>query len=102
GRRGVVGDVHTSLCQDKEGDALAGHGPCQRSCIHPVDHQPLGIMTVDHSNGTQSHPPTPAEILLRQADLSEIAFFTSYNSDGRLISYYGDNHPRYSGSVVKA
>ena len=29
-------------------------------------------------------------------------FFTSYNSDGRTISYYGDNHPRYAGSVVKA
>jgi NAD(P)H-flavin reductase/NADPH-dependent glutamate synthase beta subunit-like oxidoreductase len=29
-------------------------------------------------------------------------FFTSHNHDGRLISYYGDNHPRYAGNVVKA
>jgi NADPH-dependent glutamate synthase beta subunit-like oxidoreductase/NAD(P)H-flavin reductase len=29
-------------------------------------------------------------------------FFTSYNHDGRLVSYYGDNHPRYAGNVVKA
>jgi len=29
-------------------------------------------------------------------------FFTSYNKDGRLISYYGDNHPLYAGNVVKA
>jgi NAD(P)H-flavin reductase len=29
-------------------------------------------------------------------------FFTSYNRDGRLISYYGDNHPAYAGNVVKA
>ena len=29
-------------------------------------------------------------------------FFTSYNNDGRLISYYGDNHPAYAGNVVKA
>jgi NAD(P)H-flavin reductase len=29
-------------------------------------------------------------------------FFTSYASDGRLVSYYGDNHPRYAGNVVKA
>jgi NAD(P)H-flavin reductase len=29
-------------------------------------------------------------------------FFTSYNNNGRLISYYGDNHPRYAGNVVKA
>jgi len=29
-------------------------------------------------------------------------FFTSYEKDGRFISYYGDNHPVYAGSVVKA
>jgi NADPH-dependent glutamate synthase beta subunit-like oxidoreductase/NAD(P)H-flavin reductase len=29
-------------------------------------------------------------------------FFTSYASDGRFVSYYGDNHPRYAGNVVKA
>ncbi|MHB2019405.1 MAG: pyridine nucleotide-disulfide oxidoreductase, partial [Candidatus Xenobia bacterium] len=29
-------------------------------------------------------------------------FFTSYNQDGHLISFYGDNHPLYAGSVVKA
>jgi len=29
-------------------------------------------------------------------------FFTSYQSDGRFVSYYGDNHPRFAGNVVKA
>src|SRR5690606_27033006 len=29
-------------------------------------------------------------------------FFTSYNDRGRLVSYYGDNHPMYAGNVVKA
>ncbi|MBI2899717.1 MAG: FAD-dependent oxidoreductase [Planctomycetes bacterium] len=29
-------------------------------------------------------------------------FFTSYEKDGRFVSYYGDNHPVYAGSVVKA
>jgi NADPH-dependent glutamate synthase beta subunit-like oxidoreductase/NAD(P)H-flavin reductase len=29
-------------------------------------------------------------------------FFTSYHSEGRFITYYGDNHPRYAGNVVKA
>jgi NADPH-dependent glutamate synthase beta subunit-like oxidoreductase/NAD(P)H-flavin reductase len=29
-------------------------------------------------------------------------FFTSYQSGGRLVSYYGDNHPRFAGNVVKA
>ncbi|MCA1630608.1 MAG: FAD-dependent oxidoreductase [Acidobacteria bacterium] len=32
----------------------------------------------------------------------ERAFFTSYESEGRFISYYGDNHPVYAGNVVKA
>ncbi|MFN4769742.1 MAG: hypothetical protein ACK5JL_06870 [Candidatus Kapaibacterium sp.] len=34
-------------------------------------------------------------------DLSE-SFFTSYDKDGKRISFYGDNHPYYAGSVVKA
>jgi len=29
-------------------------------------------------------------------------FFTSYLKDGRTISFYGDNHPHYAGSVVRA
>src|SRR6185503_426488 len=29
-------------------------------------------------------------------------FFTSYARDGRFVTYYGDNHPRYAGNVVKA
>jgi len=29
-------------------------------------------------------------------------FFTSYNKGGRFVTYYGDNHPRYAGNVVKA
>jgi len=32
----------------------------------------------------------------------ERAFFTSYESGGRFITYYGDNHPVYAGNVVKA
>ena len=29
-------------------------------------------------------------------------FFTSYNRNGKYITFYGDNHPRYAGNVVKA
>ena len=36
------------------------------------------------------------------APAGEKAFFTSYEKDGRLVSYYGDNHPVYAGNVVKA
>lgn len=35
-------------------------------------------------------------------DKGEAGFFTSYNKNGKLISYYGDNHPKYAGNVVKA
>jgi NADPH-dependent glutamate synthase beta subunit-like oxidoreductase/NAD(P)H-flavin reductase len=30
------------------------------------------------------------------------AFFLSYESAGRFVSFYGDNHPDYAGNVVKA
>jgi NADPH-dependent glutamate synthase beta subunit-like oxidoreductase/NAD(P)H-flavin reductase len=33
---------------------------------------------------------------------SDDGFFTSYNKDGKYITFYGDNHPRYAGNVVKA
>ncbi len=29
-------------------------------------------------------------------------FFTSHDTAGKFVSYYGDNHPRYNGNVVKA
>jgi NADPH-dependent glutamate synthase beta subunit-like oxidoreductase/NAD(P)H-flavin reductase len=32
----------------------------------------------------------------------ETGFFTSYSHDGKCVSFYGDNHPRFSGNVVKA
>jgi NADPH-dependent glutamate synthase beta subunit-like oxidoreductase/NAD(P)H-flavin reductase len=35
------------------------------------------------------------------ADASK-GFFTSYNDGKHAVSYYGDNHPHYAGSVVKA
>jgi NAD(P)H-flavin reductase/NADPH-dependent glutamate synthase beta subunit-like oxidoreductase len=37
-----------------------------------------------------------------EAGKGEDAFFTSYEKDGKFISYYGDNHPKYAGNVVKA
>jgi len=35
-------------------------------------------------------------------DWTTPAVFTSYQKDGKFISYYGDNHPIYAGNVVKA
>ncbi|HYY98794.1 MAG TPA: FAD-dependent oxidoreductase, partial [Pyrinomonadaceae bacterium] len=39
---------------------------------------------------------------LTPAAKGERGFFTSYERDGRFITYYGDNHPVYAGNVVKA
>jgi NADPH-dependent glutamate synthase beta subunit-like oxidoreductase/NAD(P)H-flavin reductase len=38
----------------------------------------------------------------RRLEPDPLGFFTSYQSGGRFVSYYGDNHPRYAGNVVKA
>ncbi len=37
-----------------------------------------------------------------EAARGETGFFTSYEHEGKFISYYGDNHPKYAGNVVKA
>ena len=34
--------------------------------------------------------------------LGKPAPFTSYQKDGKFVSFYGDNHPVYAGNVVKA
>ncbi|HEX4403351.1 MAG TPA: FAD-dependent oxidoreductase [Polyangia bacterium] len=39
---------------------------------------------------------------LRLPHDGEVGFFTSYLHDGRTVSFYGDNHPIYAGSVVRA
>ena len=37
-----------------------------------------------------------------QVKVGKPAPFTSYQSEGRFITFYGDNHPVYAGNVVKA
>jgi NADPH-dependent glutamate synthase beta subunit-like oxidoreductase/NAD(P)H-flavin reductase len=39
---------------------------------------------------------------LEKAPENEVGFFTSYGSNGKFVSYYGDNHPVFEGNVVKA
>jgi NADPH-dependent glutamate synthase beta subunit-like oxidoreductase/NAD(P)H-flavin reductase len=36
------------------------------------------------------------------ASEGKVGFFTSYERNGRTVSFYGDNHPDYAGNVVKA
>ncbi len=43
---------------------------------------------------------TDGEVVRVEPDAN--GFFTSYCKDNRTVSYYGDNHPRFAGSVVKA
>jgi NAD(P)H-flavin reductase/NADPH-dependent glutamate synthase beta subunit-like oxidoreductase len=38
----------------------------------------------------------------RRLERSPEGLFTSYSHNGRFVSYYGDNHPRFAGNVVKA
>ncbi|MBL9008664.1 MAG: FAD-dependent oxidoreductase [Myxococcales bacterium] len=44
--------------------------------------------------GTTQRTPKPVA--------SAGGFFTSYEKNGHVVSYYGDNNPKYAGSVVKA
>lgn len=39
---------------------------------------------------------------IRKAEEHELGFFTSHESGGRFVSFYGDNHPDFEGNVVKA
>jgi NAD(P)H-flavin reductase len=54
----------------------------------------------------QSHSLGPQSELIEDDEATrEHGFFTSYQHPSRkekLISFYGDNHPRYAGNVVKA
>lgn len=53
---------------------------------------------VDEANDKQTLREVPAIDDIGK----EAGFFTSYEKDGRFISFYGDNHPTYAGNVVKA
>ena len=42
------------------------------------------------------------QLALRPTAPGETGFFASYSEGGRFVTFYGDNHPVYAGSVVKA
>ena len=58
------------------------------------------------NNGSASEPAltlvTPPENDYPEPKIDHPAPLTSYQQDGKFISYYGDNHPVYAGNVVKA
>ncbi len=41
-------------------------------------------------------------VVVESAKDPSSAFFTSYEKEGHTVSFYGDNHPHYAGSVVRA
>jgi NADPH-dependent glutamate synthase beta subunit-like oxidoreductase/NAD(P)H-flavin reductase len=47
---------------------------------------------VDQRNGAAPAP----------APEGTVGFFTSYEQNGRMVSFYGDNHPDFAGNVVRA
>ncbi|HYW93764.1 MAG TPA: FAD-dependent oxidoreductase [Gammaproteobacteria bacterium] len=51
---------------------------------------------VEHSNGLQ-----PVQVP-EHCKQDEFGPFTSYQQDGRMVSFVGDTHPAFQGSVVKA
>ncbi len=52
--------------------------------------------------GYEAFRDDSGKVVLRQAESTKSGFFTSYLKDGKTVSFYGDNHPYYAGSVVKA
>jgi NADPH-dependent glutamate synthase beta subunit-like oxidoreductase/NAD(P)H-flavin reductase len=75
----------------------AGTSP---NTIYEKEHP--GTFALDKKGYFQAHRAavTPeGEVRVEPGD----GFFTSYrDAAGHTVSYYGDNHPRYAGSVVKA
>ena len=66
-----------------------------------------GLVRDRHARPRRSRPSAPCSARTARSAgarrrASEIGFFTSYIRDGRTVSFYGDNHPIYAGSVVRA
>jgi NADPH-dependent glutamate synthase beta subunit-like oxidoreductase/NAD(P)H-flavin reductase len=70
------------------------------------EHERPGTFQVEPR--TKSFRPFVAErgedghLRLRLPHDGEVGFFTSYLHQGRTVTFYGDNHPVYAGSVVRA
>jgi NADPH-dependent glutamate synthase beta subunit-like oxidoreductase/NAD(P)H-flavin reductase len=82
----------------------AGTAP---NTIYQSEHP--GTFVMDHKFYKRHEPLSQqgqTELLATTDELlvkaSKPAPFTSYQHDGRYITFYGDNHPVYAGNVVKA
>ncbi len=75
----------------------AGTSP---NVIYEREHQ--GTFELDEKNQFFQTFKLGEDGKLIKVGKNETGFFTSYNKDGKFITCYGDNHPRYAGNVVKA
>lgn len=50
----------------------------------------------------QGHKVIDGKLIEAPQTREDHGFFTSFEKERKFISYYGDNHPTYAGSVVKA
>lgn len=87
--------------------------PC-RSLFVAAGTSPNTVYNKEHKGTFELHPKNgyfkkhkvvydlEGNPTLMPADDTEKACFTSLNYKGKFVSFYGDNHPDYSGNVVKA
>jgi NAD(P)H-flavin reductase len=60
------------------------------------------VPTVPEGRNFSSADPAGSGTAKFRLEPDPNGFFTSHDTDGKLVTYYGDNHPRYNGNVVKA
>jgi len=106
----------TAMIFGREGQAgRAGQAPTvtlpARTCLVAAGTTP-NITYENECRGTfqldakrkffQPHAATPATDGGFQLTPDSNGFFTSYGGGGKYVTFYGDNHPKFAGNVVKA
>jgi NADPH-dependent glutamate synthase beta subunit-like oxidoreductase/NAD(P)H-flavin reductase len=105
-------DGHEVLLPARSVCVAAGTTPntiYERECPGSIKLDPEGKffqkhrLVVHHDVSPESGLPLrPSWCLEEVHEASREAFFTSCESAGRFVTFYGDNHPDYAGNVVKA
>jgi NADPH-dependent glutamate synthase beta subunit-like oxidoreductase/NAD(P)H-flavin reductase len=80
---------------DERGEFYRGH-VLEESGVRS---QESGVRSQESGVRDGRHQPS---FRLAPAGRGQIGFFTSYQHQGRYVTFFGDNHPHYAGNVVKA
>lgn len=91
-------------------DELPARTVCFAAGTRPnvtVERERPGHFVLDDDGFFRSHVVDDESGRLRAVESHEdlgrdVGSFTSYEREGRFITFYGDNHPTYAGNVVKA